>query len=176
MTKTLTASIAILALAATAAGAQNSQPKEIGVDAGVSIGLGDNAITTISIPAQAIRVGFPIGLRTSLEPKIGLTIVTGNGDTFTQYRGELGLVYSLGSSRYPGAYQRAGMFVRPFIGIAGFSGDNSSSNGVLGVGVGTRMPLMSRLSSRFEANFGHQFGDSDGNEIGLLAGLSFYTR
>ena len=177
MKRNLSASIVLLAFAAATAGAQTPQPKEIGADAGVVIGLGDNSFTTISIPAQAVRVGFPIGLRTSLEPKFGITIVTGDGDTFTQYRGELGLLYSLGSSRYPGAYQRAGLYVRPFIGIAGFSSDgDSDANGILGAGIGTRIPLISRLSSRFEANFAHEFGDGDGNQIGLLAGLSFYTR
>jgi hypothetical protein len=35
---------------------------------------------------------------------------------------------------------------------------------------------VSRLSTRLEANFAHQFGEGDGNEIGLLAGLSFFTR
>ncbi len=178
MTRKLSASLVILAFAAAAtAGAQTSQPKEIGADAGVVIGLGGGSFTTIAIPAQAVRVGFPIGLRTSLEPKLGIIIVTGDGDTFTQYRGELGLLYGLGSSRYPGAYQRAGLYVRPFIGIAGVSGgDDSAASGILGAGIGARMPIMSRLSSRFEANFAHEFGDHDGNEIGLLAGLSFYTR
>ncbi len=177
MKKKFSLAIVVLALAAATAGAQTPQPKEIGVDAGVIIGLGDNAITTVSIPAQAFRVGFPIGTRTSLEPKFGIVIRTGNDDTYSQYRAELGLVYSLGSSRYPGAYQRAGLFVRPFLGLAGASGGgDSDANGILGAGLGVRMPIMSRLSSRFEANFAHQFGNGDANEIGLLAGLSFYTR
>jgi hypothetical protein len=47
---------------------------------------------------------------------------------------------------------------------------------LLGIGLGWKHPLVSRLSSRLEANFAHQFGDGDSNEIGLLAGLSFFTR
>lgn len=176
--KGITAALATLALAAGTAGAQASAPRplELGIDAGVTIGLGDNSVTEIDIPAQAFRVGFPISPRTSLEPKLRLNILTGDGDTFTSYRAELGLLYHLGSSRYPGAYQRAGMYVRPFAGLVGFSDGSSSTSGLLGAGFGLKMPLVSRLSSRFEANFAHRFGDFDSNEIGLLAGLSFFTR
>ena len=170
--------VAALALFATALSAQAPTPRpiELGIDAGVDIGLGDNSGTVISIPAQSFRVGFPISPRVSLEPKIGINIFTGDGDTFTTYRGELGLLYHLGSDRYPGAYQRAGLYVRPFIGIVGFADGDSDSAGLLGAGVGYKFPIVSRLSSRFEANFEHQFGDGDSNAIGLLAGLSFFTR
>ena len=169
---------AALTFFATALSAQvpTPRPLELGIDAGVAIGLGDNSVTVISIPAQDFRVGFPISPRVSLEPKVGITIITGEGDTFTSYRGELGLLYHLGSSRYPGAYQRAGVYVRPFLGIVGFSDGNSDSAGLLGIGLGWKHPLVSRLSTRLEANFAHQFGDGDANEIGLLAGLSFFTR
>ena len=170
--------VAALALFATALSAQAPTPRpiELGIDAGVDIGLGDNSGTVISIPAQSFRAGFPISPRVSLEPKIGINIFTGDGDTFTTYRGELGLLYHLGSDRYPGAYQRAGLYVRPFLGIVGFADGDSDSAGLLGAGVGYKFPIVSRLSSRFEANFEHQFGDGDSNAIGLLAGLSFFTR
>lgn len=169
---------AAFALAATVASAQETGPRplELGIDAGVTIGLGDNSFTEIDIPAQAFRVGFPISARTSLEPKLRLNIITGEGETLTLYRGELGLLYHLGSGRYPGAYQRAGVYVRPFVGIVGFADGTSDSAGLLGGGIGWKHPLVSRLSSRLEANFAHQFGNGDANEIGLLAGLSFFTR
>ena len=66
--------------------------------------------------------------------------------------------------------------LRPFAGIAGFSNGSSDTNGLLGFGVGFKHPIVSRLSSRFEANLAHQFGDNDYTELGLLAGLSFFTR
>ena len=171
-----TVAAAALAFAATAAGAQAPRPLELGIDAGVTIGLGDNSTTTIDIPAQAFRVGFPISPRSSLEPKLRLNVISGNGDTFTSYRAELGWLYHFGSSRYPGAYQRAGTYVRPFAGLVGYSDGGSSTSGMLGAGVGLKMPLIARISSRFEANFAHLFGDADSNEIGVLAGLSFFTR
>ena len=175
--------VAAFSLAATAASAQvpTPRPLELGIDAGVTIGLGDNTVTTIDIPVSAFRVGFPISPRTSLEPKITVHIATGNDVTITSYRGEVGLLYHFGSDRYPGAYQRAGLYVRPFLGIVGASvefddEDESDSAGLLGIGLGWKIPLVSRLSTRLEANFAHQFGEGDGNEIGLLAGLSFFTR
>ncbi len=175
---------AALCLVANAATAQSTAPRplELGIDAGVTIELGDNAVTSIDIPVSAFRVGFPISPRTSLEPKVRLNIATGNDVTLTSYRAEVGLLYHLGSDRYPGAYQRAGVYVRPFLGIVGASvnvdngEDSSDSAGLLGIGLGWKHPLVSRLSSRLEANFAHQFGDNDSNEIGLLAGLSFFTR
>ena len=168
----------LLALTAVQASAQSTAPRpiELGVDAGVSIGLDDDAFTTIDIPVQAFRIGFPLSPRVSLEPKLRINVLTGEGDTFTTYRGELGLLYHLGSDRYPGAYHRAGLYLRPFAGIVGFSNGESDSAGLLGAGVGYKIPLVSRLSSRFEANFAHYFGDGDSNELGLLAGLSFFTR
>lgn len=175
MTK-LTVAAAALAFTGAAAGAQAPRPIELGIDAGVTIGLGDNSTTTVDVPAQAFRIGFPISPRSSLEPKFRLNLISGDGDTFTSYRTELGWLYHLGSSRYPGAYQRAGTYVRPFAGLIGHSDGDSSTSGLLGAGVGLKMPLVARLSSRFEANFAHLFGDSESNEIGLLAGLSFFTR
>jgi hypothetical protein len=170
--------IVLIPLAAAQADAQSTAPRpiELGIDAGITVGLDDDSFTTIDIPVQAFRIGFPLSPRVSLEPKLRLNVLTGEGDTFTTYRGELGLLYHLGSSRYPGAYHRAGLYLRPFAGIVGFANGTSDSAGLLGAGVGYKMPLVSRLSSRFEANFAHYFGDGDANELGLLAGLSFFTR
>jgi len=178
MKRILAIAVAGITLGSASASAQTSgpDPLELGVDAGITIGLGDNAVTSIDIPVSSVRIGFPIGVRTSLEPKFRINVITGNGDTFTSYRAEMGLLYHLGSGRYPGAYHRAGLYLRPFLGIAGHANGNSDSDGILGFGVGFKQPLVSRLSSRFEANLAHRFGDGDYTELGLLAGLSFFTR
>ncbi len=179
MRKTLSATLAALALGAVTAGAQATSgpdPLELGVDAGITIGFGDNSSTRIDIPVSSARIGFPIGRRTSIEPKVRINVVTGDGDTFTSYRAELGALYHLGSSRYPGAYHRAGMYVRPFLGASGYANGSDYSSALLGFGVGFKQPIVSRLSSRFEANLAHHFGDFDATELGLLAGLSFFTR
>ncbi|MEJ7759066.1 MAG: outer membrane beta-barrel protein [Gemmatimonadaceae bacterium] len=169
-----------LSLGAAPAHAQIARGVELGIDAGVAIGLGDNSQTTIDIPAQSFRAGFVMTDRISIEPKLGLRIVTGGGDTFSFYRAEVGALYHLS----PRADRmRAGVYVRPFAGLVGFSAgdddndtDVSDTNGLLGVGVGLKVPLLSRLSSRFEANFAGNFGDNTDSQIGLLAGLSFFTR
>ena len=184
MIKKLTVAAAALAFAAMPAQARAQarnqgdapRPVEIGVDAGITIGLGDNSGTEIDIPAQALRVGFPISPRSSLEPRVGIRLFSGNGDTFTLYHLELGWLYHFGTSKYPGAYQRAGMYIRPFVGLVGASGDGSSTSGIVGGGLGYKIPIIARLSSRFEANFAQAFGDSDGSQLGLLAGVSFFTR
>jgi hypothetical protein len=67
--------------------------------------------------------------------------------------------------------------VRPFVGIVGFNGPgDDDSDAVLGAGIGMKVPLVNRLAARFEANFAHRFGEPDFNQLGLLAGLSFFTR
>ena len=171
--------LAAITLGASAASAQD-RPVELGIDAGVSIGLGDNSITRINIPAQAFRVGFFVQDNISLEPKISINTISGNGDTFTSYLAELGLLYhfyrpGVRPRSYPGP--RSAVYVRPFAGLVGTTGgDNSDTNGLLGLGVGMKVPLVSRLASRFEVNIAHTFGDFSSNELGILAGLSFFTR
>jgi hypothetical protein len=170
---------AIVLLVSTEAKAQ--RPIELGIDAGVSIGLGDNSVTVINIPAQAFRIGFFFDDNVSLEPKLSLNTITGSGDTFTSYLFELGLLYhfyreSNGRRVYPPTGLRSAFYVRPFAGIVGTSDGDSDSDGILGAGIGMKVPLVSRLASRFEANFAHRFGDASQNQIGLLAGLSFFTR
>ncbi len=172
MTKGITVALAALSLSASVAAAQTSNPLELGIDAGVTIGLGDNSVTVVDIPAQAFRVGFVMGPRVSIEPKLGLTLISGDGDTFTSYRGEVGLLYHLARTR-----MRSGTYVRPFVGLTGFSGGTADeTHGLIGAGVGLKVPLRDRIGSRFEANFAHTFGDGSFNQIGLLAGLSFFTR
>lgn len=182
MTISIRAAIAsALFFASSAAGAQTSRGVELGIDAGVTIGLGDNSRTEINLPAQSFRVGFAMTERISLEPKIRLNIFTGGGATISSYRAELGALYHLS----PRADRmRSGVYVRPFAGLAGFNADNdgnddnnaSDTDGLLGLGVGLKVALLNRLSSRFEANFAGRFGDNSSSEIGLLAGLSFFTR
>jgi hypothetical protein len=174
--------LVLASLAFTSATAQAQV--ELGVDAGVTVGLGDNSRTVINIPAQAFRVGFFLDDHVSLEPKFGFTTTSGSGPTVTNYAAELGLLYHfyrdrerMGRVIYPGPGPRSSFYVRPFIGLVGFSGAGADdADAVLGAGVGMKVPLVNRLAARFEANFAHNFGDPDFDQIGLLAGLSFFTR
>jgi hypothetical protein len=169
--------IAASSAAAQATGTTPVHPIEFGIDAGVLFGLDSPSSTTITIPAQSVRVGFFVNDRFSLEPAFGLTSSSSGGTNSTSYRLEVG-----GLWHFAGIQQ--GLYVRPFVGFRGnhFSEDNISSSAtqaLLGVGGGWKYPINRRVSARFEANYEHDFdgGDSgSSNGIGLRAGLSFFTR
>ena len=176
--------LSMLALSASATaqrsrGASMANPSpEIGIDAGVTFGLGSPSLTVLSIPAQQIRLGFFVSPALSIEPTFGLQSVSGGGVSFTAYNVGAGLLYHFAPSRAASQF-----YVRPFVNVVGFSGDGPSSNSaVFGVGGGLKVPLRDRIASRFEANVQSVERDNaigaGGRDtaIGLLAGLSFYTR
>jgi Outer membrane protein beta-barrel domain len=166
------AALSVLAVSASASaqrsGTMNPSP-EIGIDAGITFGLSDPNVTTIAIPAQQIRMGFFVSPALSIEPTFGLQSISGGGETFTAYQIGAGLLYHFSPSRAANQF-----YVRPFLNIVGTSGGGQSdSQALFGIGGGLKVPLRDRIASRFEANFAH----TDGSDmIGLLAGLSFYTR
>jgi hypothetical protein len=176
----LSLSVAVVALSApataqratTSAGSASPSP-ELGMDAGASFGLGDNSGTTIAIPAQQLRIGFFVSPAFSIEPTFGLVSHSGGGlGSVTSYAIGAGLLYHLSTNRATNQ-----LYLRPFVEVDGVSvgGTNGGSNSItiVGMGVGVKVPLRDRIASRFEANFAH----ADGSDaIGLLAGLSFYTR
>lgn len=167
------AALSLIAVSASAGaqrgGSMASPSPEIGIDAGITFGLGTPSVTIISIPAQQIRMGFFVSPALSIEPTFGLTSSSGGGFSSTIYNLGAGVLYHFSPSRVQNQF-----YVRPFLNVVGTSGDiGSSSTAVFGIGGGVKVPLRDRIASRFEANFQH--GDGD-NAIGLLAGLSFYTR
>lgn len=176
------AALALLAMSASAS-AQRSRPSssldspspEIGVDAAVSFGLSSPSTTEIAIPVSLIRAGFFMSPVLSLEPWLGLNSFSGGGFSGTDYRLGVGLLYHFSASRAANQF-----YVRPFIGVHGESGDlGNGSTAQFGAGFGVKLPLRDRLATRLEANFGHETGragDAGRDAIGLLAGLSFYTR
>jgi hypothetical protein len=57
------------------------------------------------------------------------------------------------------------------------SGISASRNGLAGLGLGLKLPWDDRrLATRTEANYTHWVGNDGGNAIGILIGLSFFTR
>ena len=145
---------------------------ELGVDATADIGLGGDSFTDISIPSGSIRVGFPMNPNISIEPKARLSISSGGGDTFTSYRAEVGALYHLDATKR----QREGLYVRPTIGVSGFSGSGSQNTVFAGVGVGYKKPILAQLGMRYEAAFLHNFNNGSSNELELSAGLSWFTH
>ena len=162
---------------AQAVGPQPARPLELGIDAGALIGLDSPNITTISIPAQEVRVGFFVNNKLSFEPGIGLYSASGGGSNSTFYRFEVGGLWHFETSQ-------RGLYVRPFV---GFVGEHASAEGLshsttqalMGAGVGWKLRLNNIVSARFEGNYEHDFSSGDAgssNGIGLRAGLSLFAR
>src|SRR5437016_12202247 len=104
-------SLGALVIASTARAQRPATPPvELGVDAAVSIAF-DPTVAVVSVPVEAIRVGFFATPRVELEPRLGLISVGGSGALFsyTQLRLDLGLLYHFSTSRAV-----AQTYVRPF--------------------------------------------------------------
>jgi hypothetical protein len=167
-----------LALAAGDASAQRSSrgdgAVELGIDGAILFQLDDPTTTVVSIPVQDFRVGFFVGDRLEVEPRLSLTSVHSQGDSFSAYTLELGVLLLPNGDRVGN-----GFYLRPFIGTNGVSasGAGSDNQGYAGGGLGIKIPFADRrLATRLEANYTRGFGSGGGNAIGLLFGLSFFTR
>jgi hypothetical protein len=153
---------------------RGSGPIEFGIDGGIAFGLDNPKVTVVALPVQDFRVGFLLTDRVALEPRAYLNSIHGGGGSFTTYAFEVGLVYSPDGDRVG-----KGFYGRPFVGLSGVSvsGGGSSNNGYAGLGLGLKIPFADRrLATRMEANYAHGFGTPTTNAIGLLIGLSFFTR
>jgi hypothetical protein len=178
------AALSLLALTSTASaqrstrsggGSSSANPSpELGVDAGVTFTLDDPKVTTFSVPIQSVRAGFFLSPEISLEPSLAFqSLSVSGGSSGSAYAIGLGLLYHFSTSR--AANQ---MYVRPFIGLDGTSGGGSSTNSFsFGGGFGVKVPVGTRFATRFEGNLAHRSDSGvSQNAIGLLAGLSVYTR
>lgn len=179
MTKRLLVlSALLLAAVAPTAQAQRSQrgsrPIEFGIDGGVLFGLDNPKVTVVALPVQDFRLAFLMTDRVALEPRAHINSIHAGGGSVTTYGFEVGLVYSPKGDRVGN-----GLYGRPFIGVSGIStsGPGDDSNGYVGLGLGLKIPFADRrLATRMEANYAHGFSTPTTNAIGLLIGLSFYTR
>jgi len=178
MKKLLVVAIA-LALVAPAARAQRSSRHdsggiELGIDAGLTFGVGNSSGTLFSLPTQVFRLGYFLSDKLEFEPRFSINSISGGGNTVSTYDLEAGLLLIPDGDRVG-----KGFYLRPFVGVAGVSvsGGNSANAGNAGVGVGLKLPFADRrLATRLEANYDHGFSGGGSNTIGLLAGLSFFTR
>jgi hypothetical protein len=184
------AALAGVALAAPAARAQNSAAVaqapnsiEIGADAGLTFGLGDQSSVDFNFPAQKARIGFFLNndSRISIEPALGFTYNKDEGAPgVTTYNIETGALYHFRPARLitDVANRAAVSYVRPFIGFEGASiggGGRNSNEFFAGAGVGVKVPYRSNIAIRAEANIGYGF-DNEAARLGLNLGLSFFTR
>ena len=179
---TLVALMAATASVATAQGPTVRNPPntlEFGIDAGAQFGLGDVSTVQITLPAARARVGFFLNndSRWSIEPAAFMSYSKAEGgDGVFVYNLEVGGLYHFRTpSMVTAALPATVTYVRPFIGVTGFTGDNSDSEFSAGAGLGVKLPWRQSLAWRLEANTGYGF-DNKAWRIGALAGLSFFTR
>ena len=177
MKRLLALSMVVLVFAALPAKAQRSQrstPIELGIDGGILFGLNTPRTTVVALPIQSFRVGFLVTDNLALEPRAAINSIHGGGASVTTYDFQLGVVYQPDGDRVG-----KGLYGRPFLGVSGasVSPGGSNNNGYIGLGVGLKLPFADRrLATRMEANYEHGFGGGGSNIIGVLIGLSFFTR
>jgi hypothetical protein len=165
-----------------AQGPRLGSPKEIGLDAGVVVGLGDQSSVNIDVPAARARLGFflPNDSRWSIEPALGLSYnKVEDADGVLAYNLEGGLLYHFSPPAQladeAAANHVSVAYVRPFVNITGFTGDDGDSEVSLGAGLGVKIPWRPALAWRLEANAGYGF-DNEAFRLGAYAGLSFFPR
>lgn len=169
---------ALLAIASTTAGAQASQPIELGFDGQISFGLDDQG-TAIQIPVQRVRAGFPLTPAMTFEPAFALMRVSNDGNSATSFALDASVLYHFSQNRAQNQ-----LYLRPVLGInrASFESDladNSDTFVSLGVGFGVKIPLADRLATRLEAEFRHQLENEPfeaQSALNLNFGLSFFVR
>ncbi len=161
---------------------QIGRPREIGFDAGVVVGLGDQSSIAIDVPAARARIGFllPGQSRWSIEPAVGLSFVkVEEADGVLFYNIETGLLYHFsppGPLADETAVNRSSVaYLRPFANISGYTGDDGDNEVSLGAGLGIKVPWRAAVAWRLEANLGYGF-DNEAFRIGAFAGLSFFPR
>ena len=166
-----------LALSATAANAQRARSSggaiELGIDGGVTFAFSDPNTTIVALPDQSFRLGYFLNDKAELEPRFNLNSAHGGGFSATSFDFELGLLLIPKGDRVG-----KGLYVRPFLGIVGLSGDLGDDNtGYAGAGVGLKIPFADRrLAWRSEANYAHAFSNGGSNQLGLSTGFSWFTR
>ena len=182
------AALAAVTLAAPAARAQNAgaiaqapNSIEIGADAGLTVGLGEQSTVAFALPAQRARLGFFLNndSRLSVEPAVGLNYFDSEGASGAlNYTLETGILYHFRPARLitDVANRAAVSYARPFIGITGVtSGGDSENEFFAGAGLGVKLPVRTNIAFRAEANLGYGF-DNEAARLGLNLGLSFFTR
>ena len=165
-----------LALPAAAAAQTELLPREFGIDAGATFGIGDESTTSVSVPARTFRVGFYNSPTISIEPYGGLTWDNVDGGDQLNLILGTGLLWHFTPPR-----QGSTLYFRPFadfnylaVNSEGGEDDDDTRFGV-GIGFGVKVPWRDRFATRLEANVGYRT-DPGTTEVGLLAGLSFFTN
>ncbi|MDB4879172.1 MAG: hypothetical protein JWL60_618 [Gemmatimonadetes bacterium] len=182
------AALLLLAIAPAAeaqrASASAPMPLEFGMDAGLSFGTGgtDNSVE-FGLPVPSVRVGFHMSPAWSVEPSLSLFRTSVTGESATVY--ELGIAALYHFSAVRTAPQ---LYARPFFNFTGANTtvrtsptttvSTSDTGTEFGAGFGAKLPWRDRMAWRLEGNISRLSDNvpSGQTRVGLLAGLSYFTR
>jgi hypothetical protein len=174
-----------LAVAAAPVAAQLNRGLELGMDAGFfhymysySNGTGPSSSNVLAFPVSEVRLAFPSSGPFEIETAANFGYSSAAGRSQTSVSADGGLLVEL--SHDPKASQ---WFLRPALGLDHFSSGGSGTNSTsdryrISAGIGNRMPLTDRISARYELRYSYmpKYGNTTSNAIGLLAGISVFTR
>lgn len=148
-----------------------------GVELGADVGLGYTSVGGLDIfeiaTPTSLRVGFPVGDRAQVEPRVNLAIVQGDIE-LTSLSITPAIMFGMSGDRERGMYLAA----LPGLSLTDF-GDGSSTQFLLGGGIGWRIPQGDRLGLRVEGQYVHGFENDEAfgtDQIRALFGVSFRTR
>lgn len=163
--KTISLGIAAAAiLAATATPAQAQAKLELGASlANLTTGLGDNDGTSFGIPSSFFGITQPgvyasifAGPNLSIDPQIGLIVVSGGGDTnhILNLAGQVNYYTKGTGASSPYIFGNVGLI----------TATDSDSLNSFGGGVGYRILASEHVAIRLDAKFTH-YSDGVGNTI-----------
>lgn len=176
---TVAATVGARAASAQGTVTHASGTQEFGIDAGATIGLGDQSSVSLALPAARARIGFFLSdaSRWSIEPAGALAYTkVQDGPGVFQYNLELGALYHFRAPAELLSGTRAVAYARPFVGVTGIhAGGEGDSEFEAGGGVGIKVPWRRDAAFRFEGNLSYGFSN-EAARLGIFAGLSFFTR
>jgi hypothetical protein len=159
-----------MVLAMTAAPARAQSKAELGASlANLTIGLGDNDFTTFGVPSSffgllspGVYASFFVAPKISIDPKIGLVVISGNGNTEH--------VLNLGGqvNYFTKGTDVNSLYVFGDVGV--ISASDSDSTTTIGGGAGYRFLLGDRLTLRTDGRLTH-YTDGGGNSISFTLSL-----
>jgi hypothetical protein len=158
--------VALAALAFTGLEAQ-SRSVEVGADLGFQWDP-DSDVYLVSIPAQQLRVGLPVGQRGTVEPRVQFALFGGDGaDGVLDLA--LALRYDLGDG--PGTLPYVAIVPEMLATFGDFSGTEFG----LGAAFGIHFARSERFAWRTEVGVS-RFFDADATLLKGLVGLTFYVH
>jgi hypothetical protein len=179
--RTLAGAVATLCLASSVALSQKSSAPmlwEFGADAGISLNhQSGSSSTVLQFPVPVIRAGAYVTPALSIEPALGFSRISGGGSAVTTVNLIIGALY-----HFETAPTMSQPYVRPFIdythqSLSGPGAGSASTTGLgVGLGISKRFKSNPRLGGRAEVNVAHYDTSPGTLTVGVLGGISIFSR